>query len=143
MTLISGQCEDATLTKLALRTTYEVNCNKRNLVNFLNRLELTCYESNDNGLSYKPYKVVVAVNSLYSSTNLRADDPHGFKEEVKVKQHATMAIVGKFPNGIAFVEQLLKEDAPSKTWDDYCVLGSNDQLAWEEKADKLGKAMHY
>ena len=32
-------------------------------------------------------------------------------------------------------------DASPKTWDDYCAMIPEDQLAWEKKADKLGKAM--
>ena len=94
---------------------YEVNRNKGNFINFLNRLKVVCYESNDGGLSYKPYKVVVTVKSLNNFTNPRADDPHGFKKEVKVKYDATMAIVGKFPDGTAFLEQLLVADATTKT----------------------------
>ena len=39
MTLISRQCDNATLTELALRTTYGVNCNKENLIKFHNRLK--------------------------------------------------------------------------------------------------------
>ena len=94
MTLISGQCDDATLTELALGTTYEVDCNKGNLIQFLDRLKLICYESDNGGLSHKPYKVVVPVKSLRNFINPREDNPHGFKEEVKVKYNATMAIVG-------------------------------------------------
>ena len=63
MTIISGECDDATLTELAFGTTYAVECDKGNLTKFLDRLKLICYESDDGGLSYKAYKVVVAVKS--------------------------------------------------------------------------------
>ena len=52
-----------------------------------------------------------------------------------------MAIIGNFLNGTALLEQLLKEDTPSKTWDNYCAMISAERLTWEEKADDLGKAM--
>ena len=80
MTIISGECEDATLTKLALGTTYAVDRDEGNLIKFLDRLKLICYKSDDGGLSYKTYKVVVAVKSLHNFTNPKPDDPHGFKE---------------------------------------------------------------
>ena len=61
MTLVSGQCDNATLTKLALRTTYEVNLNKEIIINFLNRIKVVCYKCNDGSLSYKRYNKVVVV----------------------------------------------------------------------------------
>ena len=104
MTLISGQYNNATLTKLALGATYEVDYNEGDLIKFLNKLKVVFYKINDSGLSFKPYKVVVVVKSLHNFTNPRATDPNGFKEEVKVKYDATMAIVGKFPNRTVFLE---------------------------------------
>ena len=37
MTIICGQCDNATLTKLALRTTYAVDCGNGNIIKFLDR----------------------------------------------------------------------------------------------------------
>ena len=34
-------------------------------------------------------------------TNKEPQDPHGFKEQVKIKYHVTKTIAGKFPNGTA------------------------------------------
>ena len=102
--LIYGQCDNATLTELALGTTYEVD---------YYRLKVVCYESDDSSLSYKPYKVVVAVKLVHNFTNPRADDPHVFREEVKVKYNTT-AIIGKFPNRTAFLKQLLVADTTPK-----------------------------
>ena len=67
MTLVSRQCNNATLTELALATTYKVDRNKGNLINSLNRLKVVCYKSDDGGLPYKPYKVVVAVKLCTTS----------------------------------------------------------------------------
>ena len=141
MTVISRQCGNATLTKLALRTTYVIDCDKENLIKFLYRLKLICCESDNGGLSYQAYKVVVAGKSLHNFTNPKPDDPHRFKEEVKVKYDATMVIVGKFPNRTALMEQLLKENTPSKTWDSYCAMIPTEQLTWEEKVDNFVKAV--
>ena len=76
MTIIGGQCNNTTLTKLALRTSFAVDSDKGNIIKFLDRLELICYESDDSGLCHKPYKVVVAVKLLHNYTNPKPDDPH-------------------------------------------------------------------
>ena len=109
-TIICGQCNDETMTKLALRTNYIANCNARNLINFLQRLNVICYESDDSGLSHKPYKIAVAVKLLHNYSNPEPNNPHRFKEDLKIKYKATLAIVGKFPNETGVMEQLLKAD---------------------------------
>ena len=98
MTLVCRYCNETILTKLALRTTYEINRNDGNLVNFLDRLGFVCYQSNDSGLSYTPYKGIIEVKLSFNFTNPRPEDPHGYKEELKVKHSATTPIVRKFPN---------------------------------------------
>ena len=77
------------------------------------------------------YKVGIAVKSLHNFANPRADDPQVFKEEVKVKYYSTLAIVGKFLNGTVLLKQLLKEDTPSETWNEYCAMTPAEQLAWK------------
>ena len=77
-----------------------------------------CYESDDGRLSHKPYKIAVAVKSLHNYSNLSPNNPHGFKEELKIKYKATLAIVGKFLNGTGVMEQLLKADG-GQAWVDY------------------------
>ena len=94
ITIIFGQCNDATRTKIAHGTTYEAECDNRNLINFLTRLRTICYKSDDGGLSYKPYKLVVAVKSLHNFSNLKPDDPHAFKEELKIKFGAILKMLG-------------------------------------------------
>ena len=58
-----------------------------------------CYGSDDGGLSFKPYKNVVVVKSLNNFSNAKPNDPHGFKEELKIKHDAILAVVREFPNG--------------------------------------------
>ena len=57
-----------------------------------------------------PYKIVVPIEMLHNFTNSTPEDPHGYKEEVKVKCNATTAVVGKFPNGIGLLEILLVKE---------------------------------
>ena len=78
--IICWQCDNATLTKLALRVNYVTNHDNENLINFLHRLKVICYESDDGGLSHKPYKIAVAVKLLHNYTNPKPSNPHGFKE---------------------------------------------------------------
>ena len=55
ITIISRQCDEVTVTKLALGTTYAVHHDEGNFIKFPDRLKLICYKSDDNSLSYKPY----------------------------------------------------------------------------------------
>ena len=98
MTIIYGQYNDATLTKLVLKPTYAGDCDNGNIIKFLDRIKLICYESKGRGSSHKPYKIAFAVKLLHNCTKPKPDDPHRIKAEVKVKYNAPLAIVGKFPN---------------------------------------------
>ena len=141
ITIIYGQCDDATRTEIALGASYEQDRKDGNLVNFLERLRTVCYGSDDGGLSFKPYKIVVAVKSLNNFSNAKPNDPHGFKEELKIKYDAVLAVVDKFPNGTGAMMELLDAETPAKTWSDYCQMSVTDQLSWEEKGDASTKAM--
>ena len=61
----------------------------------------------------------------------------------KIKYDFVMAIVRKFPNGTAVMMALLTAAVPALDWAGYCVLTPNKQLAWEERDDKLTKAILY
>ena len=69
MTLICGQCKGATLTVLALGSTYKDNCNDENLVAFLDQLRYVYDKSDAGGLSYKLYKIVVVIKLVHIFTN--------------------------------------------------------------------------
>ena len=83
---------------MALGTTYEADRDTGNLINFLTRLRTVCYKSDDSGLSYKPYKMVVAGKSLHNFSNLKPNDSHAFKKELKIKFDTVSTIVRKFLN---------------------------------------------
>ena len=141
ITVIFGQCDDATRTKIALGTNCKTDCDDGNLINFLKRLRTVCYKSDNGGLSYKQYKIAVAVKSLHNFSNLKSNDPHAFKEELKIKFDAMLAIVGKFPNRTGLMEQLFKAETPPLNWADYCAMKPAKQLIWEEKAEAQNKTM--
>ena len=85
--------------------------------------------------------MVVAVKSLHNFSNLKPNDPRAFKEELKIKCGAELAIVGKFLNRTGVLEHLLKVETLPQNWGHCCAMPAADKLVWEEKADALNKAM--
>ena len=133
ITILFGQCDEATKTKIALGATYAADRQAGSLIAFLERLRTVCFGSDDGGLSYGPYKQVVAVKLMNNYTNNEPNDPHGFKEQVKIKYKGIKAIVGKFPNGTAALMELLSNSQPTALdWAGYCALPEAEQLAWEQ-----------
>ena len=77
-------------------------------------------------------------------TNNKPNDPHGFKEQVKIKYEATKAIAGKFPNGTAALMELLSRTQPAALdWAGYCALPADEKLVWEQRAAALNQSMLY
>ena len=74
-------------------------------------------------------------------TNANPNDPHGFKEKLKIKYKAVLAVVGKFPNGTGPMLELLKAESPPLDWAHYCGLTVAEQVVWEKKGDDSIKAM--
>ena len=79
--IIFGQCDEATKTKISLRTTYPADRQAGNLIKFIKRLRTVCFGGDDGGLSYGPYKQVVAIKSMNNYTNNEPYDPHGLKKK--------------------------------------------------------------
>ena len=94
-------------TKISFRATYTADHQAGRLIEFLKQLHTICFGSDDGGLSYAPYKQVVAVKSLKNYSNDTPYDPHGFKEEVKIKYDVVKAVAGKFANGTSMMIELL------------------------------------
>ena len=84
---------------------------------------------------------MVVGKSLNNSSNAKPNDPHRFKEGLKIKYDVVLAVVGKFPNGTGPMLELLKAEAPLLNWDDYCTMDVADQETWEAKGDASTKAM--
>ena len=78
---------------------------------------------------------------MNSFSNAKPNDPHGFKEELKIKFDAELAVIRKFPNSTGPMLELLKVEVPPLDWADYCALPVAEQLTWEEKSDASTKAM--
>ena len=77
------------------------------IIEFLNQLNTVCFGDDDGGLSYAPYKQVVAVKLLNNFSNSKLYDTHGFKEAVKIKFDSIKTIAGRLPNGTATMMILL------------------------------------
>ena len=75
-------------------------------------------------------------------TNTEPYDPHGFKEQIKIKFEATKAIAGRFTNGTAALMELLSKAQPiALDWAVYCVLPADKQLVQEQKANELNQSI--
>ena len=110
---------------------------------FIEWMGTVCFGGDDGGLSYWPYKQVAAIKSLNTYTNNEPQDPHGYKEQVKIKYEATKAIVRKFPNGKAALMELLSKTPVSLDWAGYYALLEEDKLVWEVRVDAMNKIMLY
>ena len=106
-TIVYEQCDDASQTEIALDPNCETYCKDGNLINFLTRVRTVCYGSEDRGVSSKPYKNVVVVKSLNNFTNIKPNNHHRFKEDLKIKYNAVLAFVRTFPNGTGPMLELL------------------------------------
>ena len=93
--------------KIAPGANYTEDRNAGRLLAFIKRMCTVCFGSDNGGLSYGPYKQDVVIKLLNTYTNNEPQDPHGYKEQVKIKYEATKAIVRKFPNGTAALMELL------------------------------------
>ena len=79
-------------------------------------MRTVCFGGDDGGLSYGLYKQVVAIKSLNAYTNNEPQDPQRYKEQAKINYKATKAIVGKFPNGTAFLMKILSKAEVPLDW---------------------------
>ena len=141
--ILVGQCDEATQTKIALGANYTEDRDAGRLLAFIERMCSICFGGDDGGLSYGPYKQVVAIKSLNTYTNNDPNDPHGFKEQGKIKYEATKAIVGRFPDGTAALTHLLSKAEIALDWDNFCALREEERLVSEQRADTLNQSIIY
>ena len=83
----------------------------------------------------------MSVKSLKNFSNAKLNDPHGFKEELKIKYDTVLDVVGKFPNRICSMMELLKAEKPALDWAAYYTMDIADQAMWEERDDASTKAI--
>ena len=85
MTILFGQCDEATQTEIALGDNYTKDRDEGRLLAFIQQLRAICFGGDNGGLTFPPYKQVVTIKSLNTYTNNEVHAPNGFKEQVKIK----------------------------------------------------------
>ena len=77
ITILFGQCDEATKTEIVLGATYAADRQAGRLSAFIEQTCTVWFGSDNGGLSYEPYKQVIAINLLNTYTNNEPQDPHG------------------------------------------------------------------
>ena len=81
------------------------------------------------------------MKSLHNFSNVKPNDPHGFKEELKIKFDAVLAVIWEFSNRAGPMLELLKAKTPSFIWVNYCAMDVVDQAMRKERGDASNKAI--
>ena len=68
------------------------------------------------------------MKSTNNYSNNKPHDPHGFKEEVKIKYDDVNTVVGKFPNRTGVMIKLLRAAVPALDWAYYFRLTPTEQF---------------
>ena len=80
-----GQLDDATQAQMELAPDYLKHREDGDIADFLNSLRDICNGSDDGGLSFLPFKTVLALKSLHLFLTQDVTNVHHFKKELKVK----------------------------------------------------------
>ena len=90
---------------------------------------------------------IITTNHYLTFSNSKPSDPHYFKEELKTKFQATLAIANRFPNGTMYMEEMLRRhvDKAGKekplTLEHYFKMPAEEKAFWENKGNKLNMSM--
>ena len=76
LAMIWGQLDDDTQAQMILVASYAQARKDGDIVTFLESLRDICNGSDDGGLSYQPFKVVVAIKAVCNFTNPDVSNPH-------------------------------------------------------------------
>jgi len=142
--MIWGQLDDDTQAQMILVASYAQARKDGDIVTFLELLRDICNGSDDGGLSYQPFKVIVAIKGVCNFTNPDVSNPHLYKKELKIKYDAMKAICGKFPFGtetLVFVMKNFTGGNQNATLDDFYKMNARDQAKWERINDDIVLAM--
>lgn len=154
ITLIRGQLDEGTSNELELSEGYGTAIADGNVVKILKNLRAICFGDDDDGLSYKPSKAAVAVKSLCNFKSPKTNDPHYFKDELRTKFQATLALSNRFPCGTIYMEEELAlnkelDSATGKmvskplTIENYFNMTEEKRAFWEKKGDERAISMIY
>ena len=131
-----------TQAKLELVAGYQTCCDNGDLVGFLEKLCAIAWRSNNSGMEFLPFKVIVAVKLLLNLTNQDVVQRHPLKEELKTKYKVTKTINSKFLLEIGLLCQACFANFPltvsaGQALPQYWVMNDSDQLKWEQFYDVL------
>ena len=153
ITLIRGQLDEGTVNELEISPGYSKAVEDGDIVKIMSNLRTICFGDDDGGLSYKPYKAAIAVKSLCNFKSPKQNDPHYFKDELRTKFQATLALANRFPNGTVYMEEALamneEDDGSGKmvpkplTIEHYFAMTEEKRAYWEKKGDERNMAMIY
>ena len=74
-------------------------------------------------------------------SNSKPNNPHSFKEEIKISDNAVLAVVEKFLNGTGAMMELLKAEPTPLPCANYYAMPVSDQAMWEERGDAVTQVM--
>lgn len=125
ITIICGQLDDGTKNELEISDGYTKAVEDDDLVGIL---------STDNGgMSFLPCKSTVAVKSLTNFSNAKPSDPYHYKEEFKTKFQATLAMANRFPNGMVYMEEMLRRNVDKAGKEKPLTIENYFKMTAEEK----------
>lgn len=117
VTVVRSQLDEGRRNELDLYKGYKETMAEKNkdVITILDMLGAICHENDDDGLSFAPYKNTVALWNIRNYVNPKVEDPCYYKDEIKTKFQATLALSGRFPNGTVYMEEMLRRNIVNDT----------------------------
>ena len=125
------QCNKAIKTAITPGATYNDYCQAGNLIKFLKRVCTVFFRSDNRGLSFRPYKQVVAVRLMNNYSNNKPHEPYDFKKAVKTKYDAVKEVARRFSNKTTGMMEWLGAVVAPIDRARYYQLTPDKQLTWE------------
>ena len=144
--MIWGQLDDDTQAQMILVASYAQARKDGDIVTFLQSLRDICNGSDDGGLSYQPFKAIVAIKGVCNFTNPDVSNPHVYKKELRTKYEAMKAVAGRLPFGTETLVFAMKHFIAAggnrnATLDSFFSMGPKERAKWERINDDLVLAM--
>ena len=144
--MIWGQLDDDTQAQMILVASYAQARKDGDIVTFLKLLRDICNGSDDGGLSYQPFKAIVAIKGVCNFTNSDVSNPHVYKKELRTKYEAMKAVAGRLPFGtetlVFAMQQFISLGGDrNATLDTFFSMTPKERAKWERINDDLVLAM--